>query len=78
MVDELTVDEPVPTPVPETTAQTKPMKPARDMTEDSVVRLTAKLSGWDTDLTELEELEQEIELVVDEDQKRRRDKRIVR
>ncbi len=78
LVDELTVDEPVPTPVPETTAQTKPMKPARDMTEDSVVRLTAKLSGWDTDLTELEELEQEIELVVDEDQKRRRDKRIVR
>jgi len=50
----------------------------RRKTEDRVVRLTAKLGGWSADLAELEELEQEIELVYDEDQKRRKEKRNLR
>ncbi len=66
-------------------ARPKPQKPSpvkkevkkwrkKTSPEDQMTRVAAQLSGWGSELAELEKLEKEIELVVDEDQKRRRDK----
>ena len=38
--------------------------------DDDLRKLTAKLGGWDSTLSELEDLEKEIEFVVDEDTRR--------
>lgn len=69
LVDDLTDDEPPPPPPPAIWDKRK-----QKDTEKKVVQLTAKLGGWDANLAELEEMEQEVELVVDEDQKRNRDR----
>jgi CRP-like cAMP-binding protein len=73
LVDDLCGEEPAPPPV----APAKPtpsVKRKKRSTEDRMARLSAQLGGWDADLEELEELEQEIELIVDEDQKRMRER----
>jgi len=67
LADEIEAPDDVPTP---------PATPQRKSVDNnSIARLTAKLGGWDADLSELEAMEDEIEFVVDEDMKRRRDKR---
>lgn len=73
LVDDLTQNEAEATPIaPPARRSADPRK--RRSTDDRMVRLSAQLGGWDADLEELEELEQEIELVVDEDQKRMRER----
>jgi CRP-like cAMP-binding protein len=67
-----------PTPKPTPKPAPKPAPPAtltREDTEDSMMGIMAQLGGWDSDLTELQEMEKDITFVVDEDQKRRTDKR---
>ncbi len=44
--------------------------------DDDLRKLTAKLGGWDSTLSELEDLEKEIEFVVDEDTRRTAEARI--
>jgi hypothetical protein len=75
LVDELAEDTPKPTaaPVSKTTPRVAPEKRVRS-TEDRVIQVTARLGGWDANLKELESMEREIELVVDEDQRRNRSK----
>lgn len=67
LVEDLSEDIPDPTnaPVP---------KKKKISTQDKVIQVTARLGGWDANLKELEEMEREMELVVDEDQKRHRKK----
>ncbi len=48
----------------------KAAAPPADNTDDDLRKLAVKLGGWDTSLADLEEMEKEIELVMDEDQKR--------
>jgi len=43
---------------------------AKSTPDDDLRKLTAKLGGWDSTLSELEELEKEVEYVMDEDSKR--------
>jgi CRP-like cAMP-binding protein len=59
-----------PTPLPE-----PPVALTREVTEDNMISILAQLGGWDSDLTELQQMEKDIAFVVDEDQKRRTDKR---
>jgi hypothetical protein len=76
LVDELAEDTPKPTAAPvstNTTARFAPEKRERS-TEDKVIQVAARLGGWDANLNELESMEREIELVVDEDQRRNRSK----
>ena len=54
-------------------APATPAKPRRQA--EDLRTLTAALGGWETNLDELESLEQEIEYVMDEDQKRTLDAR---
>ena len=44
--------------------------------DDDLRKLTAKLGGWDSTLSELEDLEKEIEFVVDEDTRRTAEARV--
>jgi len=67
LVQELTEDEDVPAPQEAQVREAK-REQTRKSTESSVARLTAKLGGWDA---ELKEMEKDLELVIDEDQKRR-------
>jgi CRP-like cAMP-binding protein len=75
LVDELAEDTPKPTaaPVSKATRRVAPEKRERS-TEDKMIQMTARLGGWDANLKELEAMEREIELVVDEDQRRNRSK----
>jgi len=60
------------------TAGRSSREPSRDTAEHEVVRITAKLGGWAADLEDLAETEKEISYVVDEDQKRRNEKRTLK
>ena len=53
---------------PAVTSQPTTPKPTNH--DDDLRKLTAKLGGWDSTLSELEDLEKEIEFVVDEDTRR--------
>ena len=56
----------------------KKQEPSTQSTDhdDDLRKLTAKLGGWDSTLSELEDLEKEIEFVVDEDTRRTAEARI--
>ena len=56
----------------------KKQEPSTQSTDhdDDLRKLTAKLGGWDSTLSELEDLEKEIEFVVDEDTRRTAEARL--
>lgn len=71
LIQDLLIDEKKKPAEPPTTK--KPIQKKRKKTtsiDQSMQTLSVKLEGWDSDFSELEELEKEIELVVDEDTRR--------
>jgi CRP-like cAMP-binding protein len=75
LADELDEDKPDPAaaPMSKATHRLAPKKRERS-TEDKVIAVSARLGGWAANLGELESMEREIELVIDEDQRRNRSK----
>jgi CRP-like cAMP-binding protein len=73
LVEELLVDAAGPTDGGEA-----PVRKKRSSMDQNMRKLSAKLDGWEPDLSELEEMEKEIEYVVDEDSKRNAEARLKR